>query len=128
LRNKQTKFLAFLVCLLAIFPIMGIVLVFAQANRTNSGDVVCPASGSSIEVVPARSSRYSYTINNTSGLDIRIGYLASPSVANLSTSNSWLIKAGQPYSDSAPGVLSTRVVCMSNSAATATISFNETYK
>ena len=102
--------------------------VQAQANRTNSGDLACAAAGSSTEMLPQRSGRYSYTINNTSGADVRIGYLDSPSTVNLTATNSWLLKAGQPYSDSVPGVLNSRVVCMSTSASTATLSFNETYR
>ena len=101
--------------------------VFAQANKTNSGDVVCPVSGTSIEVLAARSGRYSYTINNTSGLDIRIGYIGS-GTSSLTNINSLLLKAGQPYSDSAPGVLTNRIVCMSVTAVSATISFLETYR
>ena len=113
----------FLVC---IFPVMG-KMVYGQANRTNVGDVACAASGSSTQVMAARSGRYSYSLNNTSGTDVRIGYLDS-GTANLTTSNSWLLKAGQPYSDSTPGVLTNRIVCMSTSAGTATISFIETYR
>ncbi len=107
--------------------IMRLEPVYAQANRSNGGDVTCPVSGSSIQVLPARSSRYSFVLNNTSGIDIRIGFLESGTVA-LTASNSLLLKGGQPYSDSAPGGFSLRVVCMSTTAVTATISFMETYR
>ena len=100
---------------------------FGQANKTNSGDVTCPASGSSIQVLPQRTSRYSMLFNNTSATAIRLGYLASPSTGNLTTSNSWLLQPGQATADSLPGVLNNRVVCMSTTASPATISFNETY-
>lgn len=108
---------------LLLSPVMG----HAQANKTNSGDVACSASGTSTQVIAARPGRYSYTLSNTSGTDVRIGYLQT-GTANLTTSNSWLLKPGQPYSDSAPGLFTGRVVCMSTSASTATITFNETYR
>lgn len=101
--------------------------VLAQANRTNSGDVTCPVTGSSIQVLAVRSGRYSYTLNNVSGNDLRIGYLAS-GTAILDTTNSWILKAGQAYSDSAPGLFTGRVVCMTNSGVTSNLSFNETFR
>lgn len=109
--------------------IMRLEEVQAQANRSNGGDIVCPGTGGgvSIQVIAARSSRYSYVINNTSGLDIRLGLIAS-GIPALTTSNSILLKASQPYSDSAPGGYSGRIVCQSTTAATATISFMETYR
>jgi len=100
---------------------------FAQANRSNGGDVTCAATGSSTQVIDVRSSRFSYVINNTSGLDIRLGLIATGTPA-LNNTNSILIKGGQPYSDSTPGGYSGRVVCASNTAATAIISFMETYR
>jgi hypothetical protein len=104
-------------------------MVFGQANQANSGDVTCPAVGgaASIEVIPARSGRYSYSLNNVSGVMVRIGYLDGTDTSALTTANSWQLQPGQPYSDSAPGLLSKRVVCMSSGAA-AIISFNETYR
>ena len=101
--------------------------IYAQANRNSGGDIVCPATGSSIEVVPARSSRFSIVINNTSGVDIRMGLIPSGTGA-LSNANALLVKAGQPYSDSSPGGSSQRIVCASTTAATATISYLETYR
>ena len=101
--------------------------VFAQANRSNGGDVTCAATGSSTQVIDARSSRFSYVLNNTSGLDIRIGLIATGTPA-LNNTNSILLKGGQPYSDSTPGGYSGRIVCASTTAATATISFMETYR
>lgn len=121
---RRTSLYVGLLVILLFVPLRD---VYAQANKTNSGDFACPASGTSGQIIAQRSGRYSYSINNVSGLDVRIGYLGS-GTANLTTSNSWLLKAGQPYSDSAPGLLTNRVVCMSTSAATATISFNETYR
>ena len=125
--HKRTVWLFLSSLVLALSLIMRLEPVYAQANRSNGGDVVCPATGSSIQVIAARSSRYSYVINNTSGLDIRIGLLAS-GVPALTGSNSLLLKGGQPYSDSTPGGSSMRVVCMSTTSATATISFMETYR
>lgn len=112
-------------CLVA-FLITG--KVYAQANRTASADVVCPvAGGASIQLVPARAGRYSYAINNTSGIDIRFVGLAS-GTTTLTSANSFLLKAGQPYTDSAPGLYTGRVVCQSTTAATATVSVIETYR
>ena len=114
-------------CLLVFSPIMGLNTVYAQANRSNGGDVTCAATGSSTQVIDVRSSRFSYVINNTSGLDIRLGLIATGTPA-LNNTNSILLKGGQPYSDSTPGGYSGRIVCMSTTAATATISFMETYR
>lgn len=122
MRNKL------LLCLVCVFsPMMGLTELWAQANKTRSGDVNCPASGTSIEVVAANSSRYSIIINNISNTAIRVGYLDSGS-ANLTASNSWVMQPGQAYADSAPGVLMKRIVCMSTSGVAMTISFNETYR
>ena len=110
-----------------LIPIMGIDVVYAQANRTNSGDVVCPATGTSIEILPARTSRYSMLFNNISDTAIKLGYPDSGTAA-LTTLNSWQLQPGQATSDSAPGVLNKRVVCMSTTAVAKTITFNETYR
>lgn len=101
--------------------------VFAQANRTNSGDVACPASGTSIQVLPARNSRYSMLFNNINGQAVRLGYLDT-GTATLDATNSWVLQPGQATSDSVPGVLNKRVVCMSTGASPNTITFNETYR
>ena len=106
---------------------MGNIEVFAQANRTNSGDVTCPASGTSIQVLPQRSSRYSMLFNNINGVAVRLGYLDT-GTATLDNTNSWVLQPGQATSDSIPGVLNKRVVCMSTTAATNVITFNETYR
>lgn len=101
--------------------------VFAQANRTNSGDVICPASGISVQVLPQRTSRYSMIFNNINGTAIRLGYLDS-GTAILDGTNSWVLQPGQATGDSVPGVLNKRVVCMSTTAITNVITFNETYR
>lgn len=64
--------------------------------------------------------------NNTSAIAIRLGYLES-GTALLDTTNSWLLQPGQATTDSTPGVLNRRVVCMSTTTA-AVITFNETYR
>lgn len=101
--------------------------VFAQANKSNSGDVVCPATGTSIQVLPARTSRYSMLFNNISDTQILLGYLDT-GTAILDNTNSWKLQPGQATADSAPGVLSKRVVCMSSIGVGKTITFNETYR
>lgn len=122
----QNKFLLG-VLLLVCIPMMGIEVAQAQANRTNSGDVVCPATGTSIEVLPARNSRYSMIINNIAANAIRLGYLDTGTTA-LTNANAWIIQPGQATADSVPGVLNKRVVCMSTAGVSATITFNETYR
>lgn len=101
--------------------------VFAQANRTNSGDVICPATGTSIQILPARTARYSMLFNNISDTAIRLGYVDSGTAA-LDATTGWILQPGQATGDSAPGVLSKRVVCMSTTAVAKTITFNETYR
>lgn len=116
----------FILVLVYVFLITG--NAFAQANRTISTDIVCPvAGGASIELLASRPGRYSYSINNTSGIDVRFIGLAS-GTTTLTGSNSFLLKAGQPYSDSAPGLYTGRLVCQSTTAATATVSIIETYR
>jgi hypothetical protein len=101
--------------------------VFAQANKTNSGDITCPATGTSIQILPARTARYSMLFNNISDTAIQLGYLDSGTGA-LTTANAWKLQPGQATSDSAPGVLSKRVVCASTTAVAKTITFNETFR
>lgn len=100
--------------------------VYAQASRNNSGDVTCPAVGTSIQILPQRNTRYSMVFNNVSGTAIRLGYLDT-GTALLDTTNSWLLQPGQTTGDSVPGILNKRVVCMSTVGAVS-ISFNETYR
>ena len=101
---------------------------YAQANRTASADIVCPVTGAnSIQLLPLRPGRFSYSINNTSGIVIRFVGLASGTIT-LTSANSFLLKAGQPYSDSAPGLYTGRLVCQSTTAVAATVSVFETYK
>ncbi len=101
--------------------------MFGQASRSNPGDVICPATGTSIQVLPSRPGRFSMLFNNISASAVRIGYLDS-GTATLDGTNSWKLQPGQAMADSAPGVLSRRVVCMSDTASTATITFLETYR
>ena len=113
---------------LLLFPIMGSQDVLAQANRDNALDVTCAvAGGASTQLLAQRPGRYSFSINNTSGIDIRVAGVAS-GTATLTSANAFLIKAGQPYSDSAPGLYTGRLLCQSTTAATATISVKETYR
>ena len=106
---------------------MGTEYVLAQANKNNSGDVTCPATGTSIQVLPARPSRYSMLFNNVNGVAIRLGYLDT-GTGVLDTTNSWILQPGQATSDSTPGILNKRVVCMSTTAVANLITFNETYR
>jgi len=89
--------------------------------------VTCPATGSSIQVIDIRSSRVSFALLNDSLTDVRIGFLASGTAA-LTDSNSFILKAGQPYSDSVPGIYYGRVVCMSTTAGAIVIHFDEAFR
>jgi len=106
--------------------------VFGQANITNKGDVVCPATGTSIEIAPPRSSRYSYFLNNVTGIAVFIGNQPTGTGALTGTSglsnSAWRLQPGQAFADSVPNVVSLRLVCMSTTAVAATISFGEAYK
>lgn len=119
--------LILILIMIGLFPIMGNE-VFAQANKDNSLDVACAVSGgASTQLLAQRAGRYSYSINNTSGIDIRFAGVASGS-PTLTAANSFLLKAGQPYSDSAPGLYTGRIVCQSTTAGLATITVKETYR
>ena len=87
----------------------------AAGTFTTAVSITCPASGSSIQVLPAAASRESYLISNTSGATIRFGFLSSGTAA-LTDSNSIKLLAGQIFTDSAPSGYIGRVVCMSDDA------------
>lgn len=97
----------------------------ATATKATAVAVTCAADGSSTEALAAAASRESYLITNTSGGTIRIGFLAT-GTADLTDSNSILLLAGQTFQDSAPAVFVGRVVCMNNTAGTATVYVIET--
>ena len=108
---------------------MGNEEVLAQASKSQAGGIVCPANGGavSIEVLPEKASRYSYGFINDSSIDVRLGFVSS-GIPNLTDTNSAVIKAGQTYADSVPGVYTGRLVCMSNTTVAATIHFTEGYR
>lgn len=115
--------------LLFIWFLLSTTQLYAQtAAQKNTGGVACPATGSSIEVMALRSSRVSYAIINDSATAIRVGFLSGSSTATLSDSNSFIMAAGQTYSDSVPGVYYGRVVCMSTTAGAITIHFDEAFR
>lgn len=87
----------------------------AAGTFTTAKSVTCPATGTSIEVLPATASRESYVLSNTSGATIRFGFLATGTAA-LTDSNSIKLLAGQIFADSAPSGYVGRVVCMSDDA------------
>ena len=98
--------------------------VYAQATSATAVGITCAASGSSTQVIAATTRRYSYSLSNTSDTDVRIGFLAS-GTANLTDSNSFILKSAQTYADSLPNVYAGRVVCMSTSGATKVIYVTE---
>jgi hypothetical protein len=98
----------------------------AQASFASTAQITCAASGSSTQVLAAAASRESYLISNTSGVTVRVGALTGSSTANLTTSNSIQLLAGQSMSDSAPGIYFGRLVCMSTDGSTRAIEVVET--
>lgn len=101
--------------------------VQAQSAATGvTAQVSCPASGTSIQVFGTNARRFALSVNNNSGSDIRIGFLDSPSVANLTTTNSFILGTGGKYTDSAPGNYTGRVVCMSTTAGALAVDTIET--
>lgn len=115
-----TTLLVFFLCLL-----FGSQQIQAQAPAGTAVGIICPASGSSIEVQPITQSRVSIAILNDSAIDVRIGYVAS-GTPNLDDTNSFIVKTGVNYADSVPGVYLGRFVCMSTTASTATIHVSQT--
>lgn len=98
----------------------------AQATQApTAAQVACPASGSSIQVLAAAASRESYLVSNTSGVTVKVGFLAS-GTATLTTSNSIQLLAGQTLQDAAPSIYLGRIVCMSSDATPRSIEVVET--
>lgn len=124
MRNFTLSMMLFVAGLMLALPLS----VLAQANKDNSLDVTCAvAGGASTQLLAARAGRYSFSINNTSAVDVRIAGVAS-GTASLTNANAFLLKTGQPYTDSAPGLYTGRLLCQSTTAATATVSVKETYR
>ena len=99
---------------------------YAQATKGSAFAIVCPVDGSSIQILAANVSRFSYAIFNYSNFDIRVGYVAS-GTPDLTDSNSYVLRSSVAIADSTPGVFFGRIVCMSTSAtSTATIHISET--
>lgn len=104
--------------------------VFAQTGGTQSAvGVSCPANGgaASVQALALNARRVSYSINNDSAIDVRIGFLSS-GTSNLDDTNSFILKAGQVLSDSVPGVYYGRVVCESNTTSATTVHVTETQR
>jgi hypothetical protein len=104
--------------------------VFAQTEQALTGTAVrvtCAATGSSTEAIPLNYRRRSVTLQNKSGVQVRVAFLPTGTV-NLTTSNSFVLEASSNYIDSAPGVYTGRVVCMSVTAGTAAIDVTETIR
>jgi len=102
--------------------------VLAQTESALTGTAVrvnCAATGSSTQAVSLNFRRRSVTLQNKAGKQVRVGFLPT-GTANLSTSNSFILEASSNYIDSAPGVFTGRIVCMSIDASTAAIDVTET--
>lgn len=98
----------------------------AQATFASAVSITCPAAGTSAQVLAAAASRESYVVSNTSGVTVRLGFLAGSSTANLTDSNSIQLLAGQIFTDAAPSIFIGRVVCMSTDATPRVIYVIET--
>lgn len=118
------KILLALLVSLALLPLQG----SATATKATAASVTCPATGSSIQVLPAAASRESFLILNTSGVTVRVGFLAGSSTAALTDSNSVKLLAGQNFSDAAPSIFVGRIVCAADGASPATVYAIETRK
>lgn len=117
MRILRTGFLV-LILLLGLESMRGAYSYAQQGAGTNSAaGVTCPVDGSSIQVLALNTRRISYSILNQSDTDVRIGFLDT-GTADLTDSNSIILKPGQPLADSIPGVYYGRIVCMSTSAST----------
>ena len=103
---------------------------YAQLENALTGtasQVSCAATGSSTQAIAQNFRRRSVTLQNKSGKQIRIGFLSSGTPA-LTTSNSFTLEASSNYVDSAPGVYTGRIVCMSTDASTAALDVTETVR
>jgi hypothetical protein len=102
-------------------------LAYGQATSGAAAGVSCPADGSSAQVLASNARRVSWSIINDSITDIRVGFLAS-GTADLTDSNSFVLKAGASYADSLPNVYAGRVVCMSTTGSSVTAHYTEATK
>lgn len=119
LRHGVFAFFLAVCCVLTLYD-----YAYPQAGVNNAGGIVCAASGSSTLLLAANSSRMSYSINNDSGVDVRVSFVSS-GTPNLTDANSTILKANQPTSDSLPGAYYGRIVCMSTTGVTATVHYTE---
>lgn len=114
----------FVACLIAISP-----LAIGQTTSATTGTAVrvtCPVSGSSTEVKPLNFRRRAITLQNKAGKQIRVGFITGTSTPLLDTTNSFTLEASSNYIDSAPGVFTGRIMCMSTDASTAALDVTET--
>jgi hypothetical protein len=109
------------------FIFLGFSLAFGQATSQTAIGVTCAADGSSTQVRASNARRVSWSIINDSATDIRVGFLTS-GTADLTDSNSFILKAGSSFSDSLPNVYAGRVVCMSTTGSTVDVHSTEALK
>jgi len=103
---------------------------YAQTENALTGtaaQVACAADGSSTQVLAQNFRRRSFSLQNKAGKQIRIGFLVS-GTPDLTTSNSFTLEASSNYIDSAPGVYTGRLVCMSSDGTTAALDVTETVR
>jgi hypothetical protein len=109
------------------FIFLGFSLAFGQATSATAIGVTCAADGSSTQVRAANARRMSWAVINDSATDVRVGFLTS-GTADLTDSNSFVLKAGQTFADSLPNVYAGRIVCMSTTGSTVDIHSTEATK
>lgn len=96
--------------------VLGVLALAAHAASYGAtGEVTCPASGQSAQVIGPSNRTTGWAIINESGVDVRIGYVQSGTFG-LTAGNSILLRTGKALSDSAPGLYTGRVVCSSTTA------------
>ena len=108
-----------------IFLIALALVLFAGSAGASMFEITCPASGTSIEIMPARpGTRINYGITNGNTTDVWIAQIAD-GTASLSGSNAKKLMAGYSQSDDKPNVHQGRFVCMSTTATPMVIEVEE---
>lgn len=115
-------------CLIGFVSVGMMILGFTDLARADlvSKAIVCPATGTSIQVAPANGSRLSLVLlNDTGPATIRFGANNIATLPVLDDNNSTFLLTGASYSFNVPGVYLGRILCMSTSASSITIHTTE---
>jgi len=107
-----------------IFYFAFITLCYGQAGSQQTKGVTCPATGSAIKVIDTNPKRMSYSLINDSATDVRVSTTITASTT-LDDTNSYILKAGQPFADSIPGTYFGQVWCGSTTGSGVAIHYTE---